>query len=106
MTSLSTNYTAFPGNFNPLTERRMSAQAWSNALRPYFSYVHVIEEDGRPQVIAENGNDIVITMWDSASDPALGDLWTLNIYSRRDSIEYAYPVGNLRDVLVSVLREL
>ena len=28
MTSLSTNHLAFPGNFNPLTERRVSAQSW------------------------------------------------------------------------------
>lgn len=106
MTSFSTKGIAFPGNVSPLTERRVRAQAWANALRPYFRYVNVIDKDGSLQVIAENGGDVVITLEKPVDAPALGDLWTMDVYSRRDNIEYSYPVGNLQDVLVSVLREL
>lgn len=107
MTSLSTNHLAFPGNFNPLTERRVSAQAWANALRPYFRYVHAGEQDGTAQVVAESGNDLVLTL--SPSERGLRGrwpLWTLSVYSRRSGVEYSHEVGNLQDVLVSLLREV
>jgi hypothetical protein len=106
MTSLSTNHLAFPGNFNPLTERRITAQAWSNALRPYLRYVHTVEQDGIVKVVAESGNDLVLTLTESDERRDHWPLWTLEVYSRRSGAEYAYKVGNLQDVLVSLLREL
>lgn len=106
MTSLSTNHLAFPGNLSPLTERRITAQAWTNALRPYFRYVTASGEDGAPQVVAENGNDLVLTFTESDGLRDHWPLWTLEVYSRRSGVEYAYKVGNLQDVLVSLLREV
>lgn len=106
MTSLSTNHLAFPGNFNPLTERRVSSQSWANALRPYLRYVHTVERDGVTQVIAENGNDLVLTFTQSEEKRGRWPLWTMGVYSRRTGVEYGYKVGNLQDVLVSLLHEL
>lgn len=105
MTSLSTNHLAFPGNFSPLTERRLSAQAWANALRPYFRHVHTVEQDGVASVVAENGGDLVLTLAPSEELRGRWPLWTMETYSRRSGVEYAYKVGNLQDVLVSLLRE-
>lgn len=106
MTSLSTNHLAFPGNFNPLTERRVSAQSWANALRPYLRYVSTVEQDGAMQVISENGNDLVLTFTQSEEKRGRWPLWTMKAYSRRTRVEYSYKVGNLQDVLVSLLHEL
>ena len=106
MTSLSTNHLAFPGNFSPLTERRITAQAWANALRPYFRYVHTGAEGDSEPVVAENGNDLVLTLKESAELRGRWPLWDLNIYSRRTGVEYTYKVGNLQDVLVFLLREI
>ena len=106
MTSLSTNYLAFPGNFNPLTERRVSAQSWANALRPYLLYVNVVTKDDAPAVLAENGNDLVLTLTESEEKRGHWPLWTMEVYSRRTNVEYAYQVGNLQDVLVSLLHEI
>ena len=106
MTSLSTNHLAFPGNFNPLTERRVSSQAWANALRPYFRYVHTVEKDGASQVVAENGNDLVLALTESEERRGRWPLWSAEVYSRRAGVEYSYKVGNLQDVLVSLLREV
>lgn len=106
MTSLSTNHLAFPGNFSPLTERRITAQAWANALRPYFLYAHAGEEGDSEPVVAENGNDLVLTLKESAELRGHWPLWDLNIYSRRTGVEYTYKVGNLQDVLVSLLRDV
>ena len=106
MTSLSTNHLAFPGNFSPLSERRLSAQAWANALRPYFKYVHVGERDGSAVVVAESGKDLILTLSPSEEMRGRWPLWTVEIYSRRSGVEYAYKVGNLQDVLVSLLHEI
>lgn len=106
MTSLSTNHLAFPGNFSPLTERRVSAQSWANALRPYFQYVHVGELDGVATIVAENGDDLVLTLTPSEEFRGHWPLWTMETYSRRSGIEYCYEVGNLQDVLVSLLHKL
>lgn len=106
MTSLSTNHLAFPGNFSPLTERRLSAQAWANALRPYFRYVHTGEQDGVSTAVAENGGDLVLTLTPSEEFRGRWPLWTMETYSRRSGVSYAYKVGNLQDVLVSLLREI
>ena len=105
MTSLSTNHLAFPGNFSPLTERRVSAQAWVNALRPYFKYVNVGEENGSPVVVAESGNDLVLTFSESSESRGRWPLWNMEVYSRRTGVEYSYKAGNLHDVLVSLLHE-
>lgn len=106
MTSLSTNHLAFPGNFNPLTERRVSAQAWANALRPYLRYVSTVTKDGAPAALAENGNDLVLTLTQSEEKRGRWPLWTMEVYSRRSRVEYSYKVGNLQEVLVSLLHEL
>nr|DAS00757.1 MAG TPA: hypothetical protein [Caudoviricetes sp.] len=106
MTSLSTNHLAFPGNLTPLTERRVAASAWANALYPYLRYVSVVTKDGSPAVLAENGKDLVLTLTESDEKRGHWPLWTLEVYSRRNGVEYAYKVGNLQDVLVSLLREL
>ena len=106
MTSLSTNHLAFPGNFSPLIERRITAQAWANALRPYFKYVNVGEASGSPVAVAESGNDLVLTLAPSEEFRGRWPLWTMEVYSRRSGVEYAYKVGNLQDVLVSLLHEL
>lgn len=105
MTSLSTNHLAFPGNITPLTERRVSAQAWANALRPYFRYVHTGDHDGVTKVVAENGNDLVLTLVESGERRDHWPLWTLAVYSRRNGVEYSSKVGNLQEVLVLILRE-
>lgn len=106
MTSLSTNHLAFPGNFSPLTERRVSAQSWANALRPYLRYVHTLEQNGAAQVVAESGNDLVLTLTESGEKRGRWPLWTLEVYSRRTRVEHSYKVGNLQDVLISLLREV
>ena len=106
MTSLSTNHLAFPGNFSPLTERRVSAQAWANALRPYFKYVNAGKGDGSLVVVAESGNDLVLTFSESSESRGRWPLWNMAVYSRRTGVEYSYKVGNLQDVLVSLLHEL
>lgn len=105
MTSLSTNHLAFPGNVSPLTERRVSGQAWANALRPYFKYVNVREGSGSPVVVAESGNDLVLTFSESSESRGRWPLWNMEVYSRRTGVEYSYKVGNLHDVLVSLLHE-
>lgn len=106
MTSLSTNHLAFPGNFSPLTERRVSVQAWANALRPYLRYVHAGEQDGVATVVAENGGDLVLTLTPSEECRGRWPLWTMETYSRRSGVSYGYKVGNLQDVLASLLHEL
>lgn len=106
MTSLSTNHLAFPGNFNPLTERRVTAQSWANALRPYLRYVHAGEQDGVATVVAENGGDLVLTLTPSEEFRGHWPLWTMEAYSRRSGVSYGYKVGNLQDVLASLLHEL
>lgn len=106
MTSLSTNHLAFPGNFNPLTERRVSAQSWANALRPYLRYVSTVTKDDGAAVLAENGNDLVLTFTQSEEKRGRWPLWTMEVYSRRTRVEYSCRVGNLQDVLVFLLHEL
>lgn len=106
MTSLSTNHLAFPGNFSPLTERRVSAQAWANALRPYFQYVHAGEQDGVSTVVAENGGDLVLTLTPSEEFRGHWPLWAMDTYSRSSGVSYGYKVGNLQDVLVSLLHAI
>lgn len=110
MTSLSTNHLAFPGNSSPLTERRITAQAqaWANALRPYLRYVNIVEHDSGVKVVAESGNDLIITLGLSPSGERRGrwPLWTMETYSRRSHAAHSYDVGNLQDVLVSLLHEL
>lgn len=106
MTSLSTNHLAFPGNFNPLTERRVSSQSWVNALRPYLRYVSTVTKDDSPAVLAENGKDLVLTLTESDEKRGHWPLWALEVYSRKTRVEYSYKVGNLQDVLVSLLREV
>lgn len=106
MTSFSTKGIAFPGNVSPLTERRVNAQAWANALRPYFKYVNMGRGNGSPVVVAESGNDLVLTFSESSESRGRWPLWNMEVYSRRTGVEYSYTVGNLHDVLVSLLHEV
>lgn len=106
MTSLSTNHLAFPGNLSPLTERRVAASAWANALYPYFRYVSVVTKNDALAVLAENGKDLVLTLTESDEKRGHWPLWALEVYSRKTRVEYSYKVGNLQDVLVSLLREV
>ena len=106
MTSLSTNPLASPRSLTPLTERRASALSWANALYPYFRYVSVVTKDGAPAVLAENGKDLVLTLTESDEKRGHWPLWTMEVYSRSTCVEYSYKVGNLQDVLVSLLREV
>ena len=106
MTSISTNHLAFPGNLTPLTERRVSASAWANALYPYLRYVSVVTKDDAPAVLAENGKDLVLTLTESDEKRGHWPLWAMVVYSRSTRVEYSYKVGNLQDVLVSLLREV
>ena len=106
MTSLSTNHLAFPGNFGPLTERRVSAQAWANALRPYFRHVHSLQLDGTPTAVVDNGNDRVLSFTQSDKNRGRWPLWTMEVYYRRSGVRRTYEVGNLQDVLVSLLHEV
>ena len=48
MKSIATNHITFPDRFNPLTERRTTAQSWRNALKPFFRFVNITpsEENG------------------------------------------------------------
>lgn len=106
MTSISTNHLAFPGNLTPLSERRTTALAWTNALYPYFRYVTASGEDGSPQAVAENGKDLVLTLTESEERRDHWPLWTLEVYSRRTGVKHSYTVGNLQDVLASLLHEV
>ena len=106
MTSLSTNHLAFPGTFNPLTARRVSAQSWVNALRPYLRYVSTATKADAPVFLAANGNDLVLTLTESGEKRGRWPLWTLEVYSRRTRVEYSYKESNLQDVLVSLLHEI
>lgn len=106
MASIPTHHLVFPGNFSPLTERQVSSQAWADALRPYLRYVHAGEQDGVATVVAENGGDLVLTLTPSEEFRGRWPLWTMETYSRRSGVSYAYKVGNLQDVLVSLLREI
>ena len=106
MTSRSTNHLAAPGNSNPLTERRVSAQSWVNAMRPHLRYVRTVTKDGAPVVLAENGNNLVLTFTQSDEKRGRWPLWTMEVYSRSTRVGYSYKVGNLQDVLVFLLREV
>lgn len=106
MASSSTNHLTSPSSLTPLTERRVTALSWANALYPYLRYVSVVTKDDAPAVLAENGNDLVLTLTESDEKRGHWPLWTLEVYSRRTGVEYDYKVGNLQDVLVSLLREL
>lgn len=106
MTSLSTNHLTFPGNLTPLTERRVTALAWANALYPYLRCVSTVTKDEAPAVLAENGHDLVLTLTESDEKRGRWPLWTMEVYSRSTRVEYSYKVGNLQDVLVFLLREI
>ena len=55
--------------------------------------------------MAENGNDVVLTLAESEERRDHWPLWSAEVYYRRTGVEYSYKVGNLQDVLVSLLRE-
>ena len=55
MTSLSTNHLAFPGNFSPLTERRLSAQAWPTPCAPTSATFTLASRTALPQLLRRTG---------------------------------------------------
>ena len=71
MKSIATNHITFPDRFNPLTERRTTAQSWRNALKPFFRFVNITpsEENGNivMGVVADNGENVVITLTPSTT---------------------------------------
>ena len=68
--------------------------------------MNIVTKDDAPGVLAENGNDLVLTLTQSDEKRGRWPLWTLEVYSRRSGVEYGYKVGNLQDVLVSLLHEI
>ena len=110
MTSIATNHIAFPDRFDTLAERRTTAQAWKNALAPFFKYINIvpIEVDGDmiAQVIADNGHERVITLRPSTEVRGHYDLWDVEVYFRSLGVSRRTQVGNLRDLLTFISRDI
>lgn len=110
MTSIATNHIAFPDRFDTLAERRTTAQSWKNALTPFFKYVNIvpIEVEGAmlAQVIADNGHERVITLRPSTEVRGHYDLWDAEVYFRSLSVGRRTQVGNLRDLLTFISRDI
>ena len=47
----------------------------------------------------------MLTFSESSESRGRWPLWNMEVYSRRTGVEYSYKVGNLHDVLVSLLHE-
>lgn len=110
MTSIATNHIAFPDRFDTLAERRTTAQAWKNALAPFFKYVNIvpIEVEGGmiAQVIADNGHERVITLRPSTEVRGHYGLWDVEVYFRSLGVGRRTQVGNLRDLLTFISRDI
>lgn len=110
MTSIATNHIAFPDRFDTLAERRTTAQAWKNALAPFFKYVNIVpievEEGMIAQVIADNGHERVITLRPSTEVRGHYDLWDVEVYFRSLGVGRRTQVGNLRDLLTFISRDI
>jgi hypothetical protein len=110
MTSIATNHIAFPDRVNPLTERRTTAQAWKNALTPLFQYVNIVpvEIDGemKAQVVADNGQERVVTLRPSTQVRGHYDLWDVEVYFRSLEVGRLTQVGNLNDLLTFITRDI
>lgn len=110
MTSIAANHIAFPDRFDTLAERRTTAQAWKNALAPFFKYVNIVpievEGDMIAQVIADNGHERVITLRPSTEVRGHYDLWDVEVYFRSLGVGRRTQVGNLRDLLTFISRDI
>lgn len=110
MTSIATNHIAFPDRFDTLAERRTTAQAWKNALALFFKYVNIVpievEGDMVAQVIADNGHERVITLRPSTEVRGHYDLWDVEVYFRSLGVGRRTQVGNLRDLLTFISRDI
>lgn len=110
MTSIATNHIAFPDRFDTLAERRTTAQAWKNSLAPFFKYVNIVpievEGDMIAQVIADNGHERVITLRPSTEVRGHYDLWDVEVYFRSLGVGRRTQVGNLRDLLTFISRDI
>lgn len=110
MTSIATNHIAFPERLDTLSERRTTAHAWKNALTPFFKYVNIvpIEVDGDmiAQVIADNGHERVITLRPSTEVRGHYDLWDVEVWFRSLGVGRRTQVGNLRDLLTFISRDI
>lgn len=110
MTSIATNHIAFPDRFDTLAERRTTAHAWKNALTPFFKYVSIVpievEGDMLPQVIADNGHERVITLRPSTEVRGHYDLWDVEVWFRSLNVGRRTQVGNLRDLLTFISRDI
>ena len=110
MTSVATNHIAFPDRFNPLTERRTTSQSWINALKPFFRFVNItpVEEGGNigMGVVADNGENVVITLTPSTTVRGRYDLWDAEVYFRSLQVGRLTQVGNLNDLLTFVTRDI
>lgn len=110
MTYTAINQITFPNRFNPLTERRTTARAWVNALKPFFRFVNItpVEEGGNigMGVVADNGENVVITLAPSTTVRGRYDLWDAEVYFRSLQVGRLTQVGNLNDLLTFVTRDI
>ena len=110
MTYTAINHITFPDRFNPLTERRTTARAWVNALKPFFRFVNItpVEEGGNigMGVVADNGENVVITLTPSTTVRGRYGLWDAEVYFRSLQVGRLTQVGNLNDLLTFVTRDI
>lgn len=110
MTYTYINQITFPDRSNPLTERRTTARAWVNALKPFFRFVNItpVEEGGNigMGVVADNGENVVITLTPSTTVRGHYDLWDAEVYFRSLQVGRLTQVGNLNDLLTFVTRDI
>lgn len=110
MKSIATNRITFPDRFNPLTECRTTAQSWRNALKPFFRFVNItpVAEGGNSGmgVVADNGENVVITLTPSTTVRGRYDLWDAEVYFRSLQVGRLTQVGNLNDLLTFVTRDI
>lgn len=110
MTYTATNHITFPNRFNPLTERRTTALAWVNALKPFFRFVNITPVEGGGNigmgVVADNGENVVITLTPSTTVRGHYDLWDAEVYFRSLQVGRLTQVGNLNDLLTFVTRDI
>lgn len=110
MTYTAINHVTFPDRFNPLTERRTTARAWVNALKPFFRFVNItpVKEGGNISmgVVADNGKNVVITLAPSTTVRGHYDLWDAEVYFRSLQVGRLTQVGNLNDLLTFVTRDI
>lgn len=110
MTSIATSHVTFPDRLNPLTERRTTAQAWKNALTPLFQYVNIVPAEiageMKAQVVADNGQERVVTLRPSTQVRGHYDLWDVEVYFRSLEVGRLTQVGNLNDLLTFITRDI